>query len=84
MVAQNNPKLRCIGQEPVTEYPSGFFDGASTNMIGGVGVFLLFSHDYSFSINMGCGKSTNTISELLALWVLLSIAKGFGIPSLHV
>ena len=33
---------------------------------------------------MGCGQSNNTISELLALWELLVLAKEFGIPSLHV
>ena len=29
---------------------------------------------------MGCGRSANTKSELLALWALLSISKELGIP----
>ena len=29
---------------------------------------------------MGCGRSTNTKSELMALWALLSISKLMGIP----
>ena len=37
-----------------------------------------------FSINMGCGHSTNTRSKLMALWALLFVAKELGIPSLHV
>ena len=33
---------------------------------------------------MGCGQSTNTRSELLALWALLVISKKIGLPFLHV
>ena len=29
---------------------------------------------------MGCGRSTNTKSELMALWALLSVSKLLGIP----
>ena len=29
---------------------------------------------------MGCGKSTNTKYELMALWALLSVSKIMGIP----
>ena len=42
------------------------------------------SQDHYFSIKMGCGQSTNTRFELLALWALLVISKDFGLPSLHV
>ena len=36
------------------------------------------SHFLSFSL--GCGKSTNTRAELLALWALLDVSKLLGIP----
>ena len=84
MVVLKNPKQRCIDLEPATQFPSGFFDGASANSNGGVGVYLLINCDHSFSINMGCGQSNNTRSEILALWALLVVAKEFGIPSLHI
>ena len=29
---------------------------------------------------MGCGRSTNTKSELMALWAILSVSKDLGIP----
>ena len=35
-------------------------------------------------MKMGCGKSTNTQLELLALWVLLVISKFFSPPHLHI
>ena len=53
-------------------------------MIGGIGVHLFISHDHFFCMKMGCGQSTNTRSELLALWVLLVISNIFGLPSLHI
>ena len=70
--------------EPVIDYPFSFFDGASTNLNGGVGVELLISQDHYFSIKMGFGQSTNTISELLALWALLMVIKHLGIPLLTI
>ena len=33
---------------------------------------------------MGCGQSTNTQEELLALWVLLAFSKLVGLPYLHI
>ena len=33
---------------------------------------------------MGVGLSTNTRSELLALWTLLHCSKNMGLPSLHI
>ena len=33
---------------------------------------------------MGVGLSTNTRSELLALWTLLYLAKSLGLPTLHI
>ena len=33
---------------------------------------------------MGCDRSTNTKSELMALWALLSVSKIMGIPLLSI
>ena len=63
-------------------FPAGFFDGASANNVGGVGVQLLLSNDHYFCFKLGVGPSTNTRSELLALWTLLYCANHMGLPSL--
>ena len=55
------------GLSSVFDYPVGFFDGASTNRTGGIGVHLILSNDHFFCLKMGCGFSTNTQFELLAL-----------------
>ena len=52
--------------------------------MGGVGVQLLLSQDNYYCFKMGVGLSTNTISELLALWTLLHCAKSMGLPILHI
>ena len=33
---------------------------------------------------LGCGSSTNTRAELLALWASLRVAKDIGLPYLHI
>ena len=73
-------KIRIIGPIPQLSYPCGFFDGAAADDHGGAGFVLhiLVSHFLSFSL--GCGKSTNTRAELLALWVVLAVSKLLGIP----
>ena len=53
-------------------------------MIGGVGFYLLIGSSHYLCIKMGCGQSTNTRFELLALWTLLAVAKELDLPSLHV
>ena len=73
-----------MGPEPVIAYPFGFFDGVATSSIGGVFIYLSISHVHSFNLKLGCGHSTNTKDELLALWVLLYFAEAIGIPSLHI
>ena len=65
-------------------YPIGFFDGAFVNRNGGTGVYLMISKDHFYCIKMGCGQSTNTRAELLALWVLLTFANMLGLPYLHI
>ena len=52
--------------------------------MGGAGVTLFLNHDHSFFCKMGCGPSTNTRAELLALWALLHSAASMGIPKLLV
>ena len=53
-------------------------------MRGGIGVYLLISQYHFFSLKMGCGQSSNTRAQLLALWVLLVIAKIIGLPYLNI
>ena len=62
------------------EFPCGFFDGAAAKNIGGAGFILFLSSSHSIHFSMGCGKSTNTKSKLMALWALLSVSKIMGIP----
>lgn len=81
VAARTNRRL--FGMEPVYEYPVGFFDGASANRIGGVGVHIILSNEHYFHFKLGCSLSTNTQSELLALWILLVFAKLIGLPYLH-
>ena len=70
--------------EPVYDYPTGFFVGASTNRTGGIGVHIILSKEHYFHLKLGYGHSTNTRSELLALWVLLVLSKLIGLPYLHI
>ena len=53
VITHKHAKMRNIGLAPVIQYPSSFFDGASANMIGGVGVHLMIRQDHFFSIKMG-------------------------------
>ena len=62
----------------------GFFDGASTKNMGGVGVQLMINQDHFFCFKLGLGHSTNTRSKLLALWTLLHCAKCMGLPHLQI
>ena len=74
--------MKIVSQSMI--YPIGFFDGASANNNGGTGVYLVISKEYFYRIKMGCGLSTNTHAELLALWVLLTFSKLLGLPYLHI
>ena len=77
-------KSKIIGPPLELIYLVGFFDGATSARKGGAGVLLAISKVHSFHIKLGCGSSTNTKPELLALWVLLYWANFFGIPYLHI
>ena len=76
--------INLVGLSSVFDYPVGFFDGASTTCMGGVGVHIILSNDHYFLLKIGRGQSTNTRSELLALWVLLVFSKHIGLPYLHI
>ena len=83
-IPKKEQKIRNIGPSLELAYPYGFFDGAAAERIGGVGFMLELNEEHTFSFSMGCGRSTNTRAELLALWALLFAAKDFGIPSLNI
>ena len=48
-------KTRVLGPGPSLVYPCGFFDGASTNNIGGVGICLYLNETHSFEFAVGMG-----------------------------
>ena len=81
---QQKHKRRTIALALILDFLVGFFDGASTNRMGGRGVHLLLSQDHYFCFKLGVGLSSNTRSELLALWTLLHCAKIMGLPTLHI
>ena len=74
-------KPRAIGLEPVLVPPYGFFDGAATKGIGGVGFCLYLKVSHSFEFAMGAGTCTNTKAELIALWALFHVSMSMGIPN---
>ena len=43
VIIKRESKCKCIGMALVLAYPSGFFNGAATNMNGGDGIHLLIS-----------------------------------------
>ena len=83
-VPKKKKKSRIIGLGLKIDYPCGFFDGAAAGNIGGAGFVILLSSTYFISYSLGCGRSTNTKSEFLALWALLTVAFHLGIPLLSV
>ena len=77
-------KRRTNGLAHVFDFIVGFFEGASANGLGGIGVHLMFSQDHYICMKMGVGQRTNTRLELLALWTLLFSTKSCGLPFLHI
>ena len=61
-------------------FPCGFFDGAAAEHMGGAGFVIFLNNDHFFSFSMGCGSSSNTRAELLALWTILRVSKLMGLP----
>ena len=83
-VPKKKVKYRNIGTPPQIIYPCGFFDGAAAGNIEGSGFMIHLSGTHCLYFSLGCGSSTNTRSELLALWALLSMTKHMGIPMLTI
>ena len=79
-----SPKIRNIGDPPVMKSQMVFFYGAAYESIGGAGICIWLNDQHFLSIQLGCGSSTNTRVELLALWASLYIAKDIGFPYLHI
>ena len=73
-------KVRDIGTKPRMAFPCGFFDGASAGNIGGSGFVIYLNETHFYSFTMGCGSSTNTRAELLALWAILRVCLLMGLP----
>ena len=63
----NRSKVRLIGDPPAKKFPMVFFDGAAADSIGGAGVCIWLNDQPFLYIKLGCGHSTNTRAELLAL-----------------
>ena len=57
---------------------------AAAGNIKGASFVILLSSTYFISYFLGCGRSTNTRSQLLALWALLTVSFHLGIPLLSV
>ena len=68
-VQERKTKSNIIGPPPELIHPVGFFDGAASTGKGGAGILIAISKVHSIKIKLGCGSSTNTKAELLALWV---------------
>ena len=77
-------KIKNIGSSPALVYPYGFFDGATTDKLGGARFILALSSVHTFHIKLGCGLGTNMSAKLLAMWALLYFPQGLGLPSLHI
>ena len=60
-------KVRNIGEPLDKIFPMDFFDGDAVESIGGVGGCIWLNDQHYLSIKLGCGCSTNTRVELLAL-----------------
>ena len=62
------------------EFAVGYFDGAAQLHKGGTGFVIYISDSHFLSFAVGCGNSTNTRAELLALWSVLRVSMLMGLP----
>ena len=83
-IPKQKHKIRYIGSSPQIIFPRGFFDGAAAGDLGVAGFVLHLSDSHSIGFSLGCGKSSNTRAELLALWALFAVSKFLGIPLLTI
>ena len=77
---QLKKKSRQIGPKPLHSFPIGYFDGAAQWNLGGAGFVIYISETHYFCFSVGCGISTNTRAELLALWSVLRVSFLMGLP----
>ena len=77
-------KIRNIGKPLISNSPRIFFDGAAAKSIGGAGFCIWLNDHHLFDFKLGCGSSTSTRAEILALWESLRVAKDIGLPYLHI
>ena len=77
---QLKKSCRQIGPKPLHIFPVGYFDGAAQLHKGGAGFVIYLSETHIFSFSVGCGNSTNTRAELLALWSVLRVSMLMGLP----
>ena len=61
-------------------FPAGYFDGAAQLHKGGAGFVIFINETHILSFSVGCGNSTNTRAELLALWSVLRVSMLMGLP----
>ena len=73
-------RLRMIGTRPVHVFPVAYFDGAAQNNMGGAGFVIYISETHYLCFSVGCGLSSNTRAELLALWSVLRVCMLMGLP----
>ena len=66
-VPHKSQKIRNFGPKPQKVFPCAFFDGAAAKKIGGAGFVIYLNENHFLSFSLGCGCSTNTRVELLAL-----------------
>lgn len=75
-------KSRQIGPKPHHTFPvlcSAIKQGRQLNK-GGAGFVIYISETHYYSFSVGCGLSTNTRAELLALWSVLRVCYLMGLP----
>ena len=65
-------------------YPCGYFDGASTTSVAGIGFSLFLNENHHLDFALGVGKGSNTKEELLGLWALLHSSQMMGLPLAHI
>ena len=72
-------KIKIIGAAPDESFPCGYFDGATAESQGGVGIYIAISSTHLLAFKIGCGRA-----ELLALWTILFVSVEMGIPINHI
>ena len=66
----------------LSDVPDELFDGASNLGLSGYGISLIYNERKIYHIWMGCDECTNTIGEILFLWIVLKFDFIVGIDSL--